>query len=173
MSGLGTITVGKVTGDPDTLYIVQLISASNTILETYQLDKYELEGGFTIDESNTDKLVAGKYYIKMIQNQTECVGVEAVSDLITIYDALDELGFAVVEDGISFQDRATGYMVGEVMPSGGNSYEVLIQLIETLFEMNVTDIIAFNEGRGLEETSSTGDKLNRHPIRLDSLWRVV
>ncbi|MCK5701316.1 MAG: SprB repeat-containing protein, partial [Cyclobacteriaceae bacterium] len=68
---IGSITIGNVIGDPDTTFIVQLISEGDIILETYKLRWFELEGGFTIDESNTDKLIAGKYYIKMIQNQNE------------------------------------------------------------------------------------------------------
>ncbi len=166
----GSITIGNVTGDPDTIYIVQLISESNLILETYSLTNFELEDGFTIDESNTDKLVAGRYYIKMIQNQNECPDVQAVSDLITIYEPLGQLGFEVLEDEVSLSDRPTGYIIGEVVPSGGTPYEALIQLIEPAFEMNITDIIEFNEMRNWEEVSNTGDNLSRYLIKFDTLW---
>ncbi len=166
----GSITIGNVIGDPDTTYIVQLISESNIILETYVLNKFELEGGFTIDESNTDKLFAGKYYIKMIQNQSECAGVEAISDLINIYEPLGDLGFEVLEDEVSLADRPTGYIIGEIIPSGGDPYEGIIQLIEPAFEMNITDIIHFNEKRKWEDFPSVGDNLNKYPVKFDSLW---
>ncbi|MCK5277533.1 MAG: gliding motility-associated C-terminal domain-containing protein, partial [Cyclobacteriaceae bacterium] len=55
-------------------------------------------------------------------------------------------------------------------PSGGDPYEAIIQLIEPVFEMNVADIIEFNENRKWEEVSSTGDNLNRFPVKFDSLW---
>ncbi len=167
---IGSITIGNVKGDPDTTFIVQLINESNIVLETYEVNKFELEGGFTIDESNTDKLVAGKYYIKMIQNQGECLGVEATSELITIYEPLGQLGFEVTGDEVSLSDRPTGYITGEVIPSGGNPYEALIQLIDPEFEMNISDIIDFNESRAWEEVPSTGDNLNRYPVKFDSLW---
>ena len=169
---LGSVTIGNVLGDPDTTFIVQLISESNVILETYELNAFELEGGFTIDESNTDKLVAGKYYIKMIQNQEECPDVQAISELITIYEPLGQLSFDLFEDQIevSLADRPTGSIPGEVIPSGGDPYEAIIQLIEPVFEMNVADIIEFNENRKWEEVSSTGDNLNRFPVKFDSLW---
>jgi gliding motility-associated-like protein len=167
---IGSITIGNVIGDPDTTFIVQLISETNAILETYEVSKFEFEGGFTIDETNTDKLVAGQYYIKIIQNQNECVGVSAISQLITIYEPLGQLGFEILDDDVSLADRPTGYILGEVIPSGGNPYEVRIQLIEPVFEMNVTDIIEFNENRQWEQVNSTGDNLNRFPARFDSLW---
>lgn len=166
----GSITIGNVIGDPDTTYIVQLISESNVILETYQLNKFELEGGFTIDESNTDELIAGRYYIKMIQNQSECAGVEAISELINIYEPLGELGLKDLRDEVSLADRPTGYIIGEIIPSGGDPYEGIIQLLEPVFEMNITDIIYFNEQRKWEEIPSIGDNLNRYPVRFDSLW---
>lgn len=166
----GSITIGNVKGDPDTTFIVQLISDSNVILETYELSRFELEGGFTIDESNTDKLIAGKYYIKMIQNQSECAGVEAISELITIYEPLGELGLEIIDDGVSLADRPTGYILGEIIQSGGNPYETIIQLIDPVFEMNITAIIYFNENRHWEEVPSTGDNLNRYPVKFDSLW---
>jgi gliding motility-associated-like protein len=168
----GSITIGNVVGDPDTTYIVQLISESNVILETYELSKFELEGGFTINESNTDQLFAGKYYIKMIQNQSDCAGVEAISELITIYEPLGDLGLEIFEeeDEVSLADRPTGSIFGEVIPSGGTPYEAIIQLLEPEFEMNVTDIIRFNENRMWEDVSSTGDNLNLFPVQFDSLW---
>ncbi|MCK5209537.1 MAG: gliding motility-associated C-terminal domain-containing protein, partial [Cyclobacteriaceae bacterium] len=67
-------------------------------------------------------------------------------------------------------DRPTGSIPGEVIPSGGDPYEAIIQLIEPVFEMNVADIIEFNENRKWEEVSSTGDNLNRFPVKFDSLW---
>lgn len=123
-----------------------------------------------MDESNTDQLTAGKYYVKMIQNQEECVGVESISSLITIYEPLGQLGFVVIDDDVSLADRPTGYITGEVIPSGGDPYEAIIQLIEPLFEMNITDIIAFNENRNWEEVFSSGDNLNKYLIKFDSLW---
>lgn len=106
----------------------------------------------------------------MIQNQNECPDVEAYSRVFTIYEPLGQLGFEVLDDQVSLTDRPTGYILGEVIPSGGNPYEVLIQLVEPVFEMNITDIIAFNENREWEEVPNTGDNLNKYPIRLDSLW---
>jgi large repetitive protein len=167
---LGSITIGNVIGDPNVPFIVQLVSVSDVILETYQVNLFEFEGGFTIDETKTNKLVAGKYYIKIIQNQDECAGVTAISDVITIYEPLGQLSFVVLEDGVSLADRPTGYIFGEVIPSGGNPYEVRIQLLDPVFEMNITDIIAFNEKRRWETVTSTGQNLNRFTTRIDSLW---
>jgi gliding motility-associated-like protein len=169
----GSITIGNVIGDQDITFIVQLISEGNQILETYEVNWFEFEGGFTIDETNSDKLVAGKYFVKLIQNQDECVGVTAISDLVTIYEPLGQLSFEVLEDEVSLADRPTGYIIGEVIPSGGSPYEARIQLIEPVFELNVTDIIEFNEKRKWEEVPSTGDNLNRFPHRFDSLWAGV
>ncbi|MCG8311440.1 MAG: gliding motility-associated C-terminal domain-containing protein [Cytophagales bacterium] len=169
---IGSITIGNVIGDPDAAFIVQLISESDEILETFELHRYEFEGGFTIDRSKTDKLVAGRYYIKMIQNQKECADVESVSELITIHEPLSQLGFEVFGemDVVSLADHPTGSITGEVIPSGGDPYEVLIQLVDPVFEMNVTDIIKFNESRDWVEVPSTGENLNRYPVTLDSLW---
>jgi gliding motility-associated-like protein len=167
---MGSITIGNVIGDPDTTFIVQLLDETSNILETYEVSRFEFEGGFTIDETNTDKLVAGNYYIKLIQNQNECLGVTAISDLITIYEPLGQLAFNILEDEVSLADRPTGYIIGEVLPSGGDPYEARIQLVEPIFELNVTDIIAFNEQRNWEVVPSTGENLNRFPHRFDSLW---
>jgi len=167
---IGSITIGNVIGDQDTTFIVQLISESNVILNTYELYLFEFEGGFTIDENNSDELVAGKYYIKIIQNQNECANVEAISELITIYEPLGQLEFVVIDDEVSLQDRPTGSILGEVKPSGGDPYEALIQLIEPVFEMNVTDIIEFNEHRDWQEVTSIGGNLNQFLIQFDSLW---
>ncbi len=170
IGGMGSITIGNVTGDPDTTYIVQLVSEGDVVLETFNLTKFELEGGFTIDESNTDKLVGGNYYIKMIQNQDGCADVEAVSGLITIYEPLGQLGLDVIEDAVSLSDRPTGSITVEVIPSGGTPYEVLVQLVDPVFELNITDIIDFNEQRNWEVVTSSGGNLNRYTIKLDTLW---
>jgi gliding motility-associated-like protein len=106
----------------------------------------------------------------MIQNQSECTGVEAISELITIYEPLSQLGFEVLDDEVSLPDQPTGYLIGEVIPSGGNPYEARIQLIKPVFAMNITDILEFNENRGWKEVESTGENLNRYPTRFDSLW---
>jgi gliding motility-associated-like protein len=167
---LGSITIGNVIGDQNVPFIVQLLNTSDIILETYQVNYFEFEGGFTIDATKTNKLVAGKYYIKMIQNQDECAGVTAISDVITIYEPLGQLSFVVLDDGVSLADRPTGYLFGEVIPSGGSPYEVRIQLLEPVFEMNITDIIAFNEDRIWETVTSTGQNLNRFTTTLEELW---
>ena len=167
---LGSITIGNVKGDPDTTFIVQLVREDDVILETYELQWFELEGGFTIDETKTDKLIAGRYFIRLIQNQKECVGVEAISPVITIFEPVGQLGFEVLEDQVSFPDRPTGYIIGEVIPSGGTPYEAIIQLLNPEFEMNITDIIEFNSKRTWVEVPSTGDDLLRYPVKFDSLW---
>jgi hypothetical protein len=169
--GEGSITIGNVTGDPADPYIVQLIGEGNTILETYQLNYIDFEnGGFTINSSNTDKLSSGKFIIKMIQNQTECPDVTAVSDVITIYEPLGQLGFEVLETKVSVSDIPTGKLLGEVIPSGGVPYEALIQLVKPEFEMNITDVLDFNERQDWKTASSSGGNINKYFIEFDSLW---
>jgi gliding motility-associated-like protein len=90
--------------------------------------------------------------------------------LVTIYEPLNQLGFEIVQDEVSLSDSPTGYAIGEVLTSGGDPYEALIQLVEPAFEMNINDIIEFNEGRRWVKAVSTGDNLNKFLIRFDSLW---
>ncbi|NJN25053.1 MAG: hypothetical protein HC819_03225 [Cyclobacteriaceae bacterium] len=165
----GSITIANVTGDAMYPYVMQLLDNSGTILNTYSLNSFDLEGGYTLDNSNTNGLEAGKYFVKMIQNQDECT-VTAQSELITIYEPLGQLGFEALEDEVSISDRPTGSLIGQVLPSGGQPYEALIQLIEPVFEMNITDIFAFNENRDWQIVSSTGNNLNKFPVKFDSLW---
>jgi gliding motility-associated-like protein len=166
----GSITIGNVVGDPDTTFIVQLLSQSSEILETFELYLLDFEGGFTIDESNTDKLLTGKYFVRIIQNQEECARVAAVSDLIIIAEPTGTLGFEVLEDQVSVSDRPTGYISGEVLTSGGNPYEARIQLLDPLLDMNISDIRAFNANRQWEEVPRSNDDLNRYPHTFDTLW---
>jgi gliding motility-associated-like protein len=167
---LGYITIGNVTGDPDTTFIVQLLSGSSEILETYQVDILAFEGGFTIDESNSDKIVAGNYFVRIIQNQDDCAGVAIVSDLIVIAEPTGVLGFEVLSDAVSVADRPTGNISGEVLPSGGNPYEARIQLIEPLLELNLAEIRAFNARRKWDVVPPSTDDLNRYPHVFDTLW---
>jgi gliding motility-associated-like protein len=167
---LGYITIGNVTGDPDTTFIVQLLSGSSEILETYQVDILAFEGGFTIDESNSDKIVAGNYFVRIIQNQDDCAGVAIVSDLIVIAEPTGVLGFEVLSDAVSVSDRPTGNISGEVLPSGGNPYEARIQLIEPLLELNLAEIRAFNARRKWDVVPPSTDDLNRYPHVFDTLW---
>jgi gliding motility-associated-like protein len=167
---LGYITIGNVTGDPDTTFIVQLLSGSSEILETYQVDILAFEGAFTIDESNSDKIVAGNYFVRIIQNQDDCAGVAIVSDLIVIAEPTGVLGFEVLSDAVSVADRPTGNISGEVLPSGGNPYEARIQLIEPLLELNLAEIRAFNARRKWDVVPPSTDDLNRYPHVFDTLW---
>lgn len=82
---VGSITIGNISGDPDTTFVIQLLDERNVILETYERSVDELTDGFTIGEANTEKLVAGRYYVKVIQNQNDCAGVEATSEIVTIH----------------------------------------------------------------------------------------
>ena len=118
----GSITIGNVTGDTDTTFTVQLLNDMDIVLESWELRYFEFDGGFTIDASNTDALIAGKYYVKLIQNQDSCANVEAVSQLITIHEPMAQLGFEILDDEVSISDRPTGMILGEVIPSGGNPY---------------------------------------------------
>ena len=171
--GQASVTIGNVIGDYDTTFIVHLIPVNdNKPIYTHAYHYYELENGVTIDESNLNNndFVAGTYYIRMIQNQEGCTGVEAVSPTFTVYEPAGVLGFEVTDSGVSLPDRPTGFIEGEVTPSGGAPYQVLIQLKEPTFEMNVADIIAFNESQKWVTAKSTGDNLNLYTVRLDSLW---
>ncbi len=166
----GSITIGNVKGDPAAPFIVQLISDQNIILDTYNLTIYELEGGFTIDENNSENLLPGSYYIKMIQNQSECTDVQAVSDVVTINNPLGDLGFEILEDMVSLSDQPTGYIIGEVLPSGGTPYEALIQLVEPVFEMNISEIIDFNNKRDWVPVDNASNNQNLFVVRFDSLY---
>jgi len=167
---VGSITIGNVQGHVDSIFTVQLYSQNHMVLETYMLNILELEGGFTIDQSNTNNLVAGTYYVKVSQSQEECVAIEILSRLITISEPADQLDFQIIEDEVSLSDNPTGSILGEVIPSAGDPYECLVQLVEPAFDMNINDIIAFNEARDWVEAERTGDNVNKYLVKFDSLW---
>ena len=93
------MTIGNVTGYTDTTFYVHLVEAGGLILDTYPLSYYELEDGFTIDENNSDNLFSGSYFIRIIQNQAGCPGVEANSSIFNIYEPSADLGFQVMAEG--------------------------------------------------------------------------
>jgi len=166
----GSVTIGNVLGDADTTFYVHLVNTSNLILDTYELNYPELENGFTIDEDNSENLLSGTYFIRIIQNQAGCPAIEANSPVFTIYEPSGDLGFTVMDDGQSFPDQPTGYLEGQVNPSGGDPYEGLIQLLEPGVALSIGEVIDFNDARDWEDIELSGELSGLYIARFEDLW---
>jgi gliding motility-associated-like protein len=166
----GSVTIGNVIGDVDTTFYVHLVNTSDLILDTYELRYPELENGFTIDETNSENLLSGTYYIRVIQNQDGCPLIEATSSVFSIYEPSADLGFEVIDDDQSFPDQPSGFIEGQVIPSGGDPYEALIQLLEPSVPLSIAEVVAFNDSRDWEEVQLSGELSGLYLIRFDELW---
>ncbi len=172
LGGQGSVTIGNFIGDLDTTFVVHLYPAESSIpIFTGEYNYFEIENGLTIDgdDFRNNEFKAGIYYIRVFQDQDGCNDVEAISAPFIIYEPEGVLGFEVLEDGVSLPDQPTGYILGQVIPSGGSPYEVLIQLEDPLFELSVAEIIAFNESREWVQASRSGNNQNLFLVDLQDL----
>ncbi len=167
---MGSITIGNVRGLTDSTFYVQLVRDDNLILDTWALYYAELENGFTIDENNTSNLIAGSYFIRMIQNQAGCSNITATSRAITIYEPNGVLDLEVLETEMSYPDQPTGSVLAQVLPSGGHPYEVLIQLIDPYVELSIAEVLAFNEARDWITAEAGGGDGTVYTVLFEELW---
>ncbi len=167
---MGSVTIGNVTGDTDTLFYVHLVQSDGLILDTYPLYYTEIENGFTIDEDNSENLFSGSYFVRIIQNQTGCPGIEATSGVFNVYEPSANLDFQVNEDAISYPDQPTGSIDGEVIPSGGDPYDGLIQLLEPGVPLSLAEIAAFNDARDWINITASGPSNSFFPVLFEELW---
>jgi gliding motility-associated-like protein len=166
----GSITLHNIRGDINEMFIILLLDLQGNVLETFERRYAEIETHFIIDGRITSQLVSGQYQVRMVQNQTDCQGISKTSGVINIREPLGELGFEVIDDALSFVDRPTGRIRGEIISSGGEPFFALIQLKEPAQRLNVNDVIDFNNNQRWRQVVNSAANATRFLVTFDSLW---
>jgi gliding motility-associated-like protein len=164
-----SIQIGNVRGDPANGFVLELRRGDNSLVSAYNLTYSELAYGFTFQD-----LQPGLYVIHLRQDQAGCPDIVVISDVLRISEPPGELGFEVLDSGASYPDLPTGFIAGNVLPSGGNPYQAIVQLNESYsLELTVIDILEFNEGQSWRLVTRFGDNFSYYPVKFDSLWPGV
>jgi gliding motility-associated-like protein len=161
-----TISIDRVSGDPNEILLLELLRADNSIVESHSLAYTELVDGYLFSS-----LLPGSYFVRLSQNQPTCADISTSSEVVRISEPPGVLGFEVLESGSSYPDLPTGFIEGNVLPSGGDPYLVRIELVESYtLELNAIDIIDFNNAQPWRLVTRAGDNITYYPVRLDTLW---
>jgi gliding motility-associated-like protein len=133
VNGTGSVTVENVIGDSTAIYLLELISIpSMNVVYNETLMQDDFIGGYTINGTVTDQIVAGQYQIKLSQNQSGC-NLSSISDVFEILEPEYELEFTITGITESWVDVGSGTVSIEVSPSGGDPYETRIETIMSNF----------------------------------------
>ncbi len=133
VNGTGSVTVDNVIGDSTEIYLLELISIpSMNVVYNETLTQDDFIGGYTIDGSVTDQIVAGQYQIQLSQNQSGC-NLSSISDVFEILEPEFELAFTITGITESWVDVGSGTVSIQVSPSGGDPYETRIETIMSNF----------------------------------------
>ena len=132
-NGTGSVTIDNVTGDSTQIYVLDLISLpTSTIVYTVNLYQDDFTGGYTIDGSVTNQIIAGEYRIRIAQNQSGC-NLFSLSETFEIIEPEYELDLEITDIETSWTDIPSGAISIRVLPSGGDPYETRIETITSFF----------------------------------------
>ena len=132
-NGTGSITIDNVIGDSTQIYVLELISLpDSTIVFTINLFQDDFTAGYTLDGTVTDQIVAGRYRVRIAQNQSGC-NLSSISQPFDILEPEYELDFEITEIKTSWEDIPSGSVSIRVDPSGADPYETRIETISSFF----------------------------------------
>ncbi len=106
--------------------------SSTSVVYNTSLTQDDFIGGYTIDGSVTDQIVAGQYQIRLSQNQSGC-NLSSTSEVFEILEPEYELAFSITGVTESWVEIASGTVSIEVTPSGGDPYETRIETVMSHF----------------------------------------